>query len=97
MKSILIIFTVLLLSCSSTKSILERTPNKKYVGKVVTVTHMNQGCGIKSTFVQTDSSDFFIWEKLKLKVGTDCYFYPNPSGTKIYVIWENCKNSREIR
>lgn len=98
-RQLILLISIMFLSatCTAPKSIFETATNKKYIGKVINVTHMNQGWGLHSTFVQTEIEEFFVHEKLKIKEGTPCYVYANPQGTKVYVIWEGAKESYEIR
>ena len=98
-KHLIIIITIILLnaSCATQKSAFDSAHNKVYVGVVERVTVIKRGHMLGCfTIVDTDMDSFFVEGKLKVKVGTPCYYYSNPMGTKVYVVWDGAKQSYEI-
>lgn len=99
LKYLFIVLAIALIctACSTSKSTFDSISNKVYIGKVERVTVIKRGHMLgRFTMVDTDKDSFFVEGKLKIKEGTPCYYYSNPTGNKIYVIWDGAKEGYEI-
>jgi len=91
----LLIFLILLLGCVSSKIDTFNTVQKEYAGSVISITYLNS-----YTLIETEINPILIEKKVKLDVGTKCYFYfiknDKTGSEKVMVIWKGAGKGYQL-